>query len=93
LNEKFLQNIIILGVLGIVQINPENLLTIVSNLSLSQIIILMITGSIMVGKVKFEGWKQKMPIYIVKCPKHGFHLTYPQGHMANLVCPKCALEQ
>jgi hypothetical protein len=91
MKEKLLTSLGVAGMIGFTHIDPVSLLNLLSGLSILEVLVLMITGSIMIGKIRLNGWQEKMPIYLVKCSKHGFQITYPMGHMANLVCPKCAL--
>lgn len=81
-----------ISALGFSHVNPEFILNLISELSITQLLVLVVTGSIMIGKVRLEGWREKMPVYIIKCPKHGYQITYPQGYMSNLACPKCVSE-
>jgi len=62
------------------------------NLSLSQRIRLRIIGEIFLRMEKREGWTNPLPIYLVRCPKHGLFETYPQGFDDKLRCPSCLQE-
>jgi hypothetical protein len=42
-----------------------------------------------IGEFKLDGWKSKLPFYIVKCEEHGYQITYPFGHSQKLFCPIC----
>jgi len=90
MDEKLLASLGLLSVISIQQINAENLLNIISGLNFFQLIILMIQGSVLIANLKLEGWRDKIPIYLFKCDKHGYQLTYPQGHMRMIRCPKCS---
>jgi hypothetical protein len=92
MNEKLLASLGMLSVIGLQQINAEYLLNIVSGLSFFQLLMLMIQGSVLIANLKLDGWRDKIPIYLFKCEKHGYQLTYPQGHMMRIICPKCAKE-
>jgi hypothetical protein len=92
MNEKLLASLGMLSVIGLQQINAEYLLNIVSGLSFFQLLMLMIQGSVLIANLKLDGWRDKIPIYLFKCEKHGYQLTYPQGHMMRIMCPKCAKE-
>jgi hypothetical protein len=92
MNEKLLASLGLLSVISLQQINAENILNIVSGLSFFQRIILMFLGSVLIANLKLDGWRDKIPIYLFKCEKHGYQLTYPQGHMMIIRCPKCAKE-
>jgi len=39
-----------------------------------------------------EGWKGSLPIYAVKCKKHGVYEDYPHGYGHYFQCPKCLEE-
>ncbi len=71
------------------QIDAEILLNIFSTLTFTQAIILAIQGSVFIASIKFKNWHDKIPVYLFKCEKHGYQLSYPQGYNMNLVCPKC----
>jgi hypothetical protein len=92
MDDKLKASLGLISAFSFMQASPEGLLHLIAGLSFLQTILLLITGSIFIGKVSFEGWASKTPVYLVKCREHGYQLTYPQGHMANLVCPKCALK-
>jgi hypothetical protein len=92
MDEKLLASLGLLSVISLQQINPENILNIVSGLNIFQLLILMIQGSVLIANLKLEGWRDKMPLYLYKCKEHGYQLTYPQGHMMIIRCPKCAQE-
>ena len=62
-------------------------------LSLPQKIILKINGSVFIGYEKREGWEIALPIYAVKCPKHGLYSGARHGfHDERPQCPKCLEE-
>jgi hypothetical protein len=89
LNEKLTLSLAYLSGISFNEINTENILTVVSSLSIPQILILTITGSLLLSNIKFKNWRDKIPIYLYKCEKHGIQICYPQGHMHNLRCPQC----
>jgi len=89
MNEKLVASLGILSVMSLQQINAENLLNIVSGLSFFQLLILMIQGSVLIANLRLEGWRAKIPIYLFKCDKHGYQISYPQGHKMRIICPKC----
>jgi hypothetical protein len=93
MNEKLLASLGLLSVISLQQINSENLLNLVQGLSFFQLLILMIQGSVLIANLRLEGWRDKIPIYLFKCKKHGYQLSYPQGHMMVIRCPKCAKEE
>lgn len=42
-----------------------------------------------------DGWKGKLPFYIVRCPRHGYFLDYlhgVEGYNAGFGCPLCLEE-
>ena len=90
MNEKLVASIEILNRISFHQINAEHLLNVVSSLTFFQLAILMITGSILITNIRFEGWLDKLPLYLFKCEKHGYQLSYPHGFKKNLRCQKCA---
>jgi hypothetical protein len=89
MDSKVLAGLGLMSIMSLNQINAETILMIVSSLSLLQFLSLTIRGSLFIDWVRFEGWKGKLPLYIIKCPIHGYQLTYPNGHSESLVCPKC----
>jgi len=86
---RLLTGLGIVGAMSINQINAETMLTVISSLSLLQLMILTMRGSVLVDWVCFEGWKGKLPLYVIKCDKHGYQLSYPNGYRRALLCPKC----
>lgn len=38
-------------------------------------------------RLKLPGFKGEIDIYLVKCPYHGYVLSYPSGYRDNLYCP------
>lgn len=66
-------------------------------------------GYIEIGNVMKPGWKEPIPHYLFKCPKHGYVVNYPQGYyrygsqhipvtndngfISELRCPKCNEEK
>ena len=67
--------------------------SIISNLSSLQRIILRVRGSVFLEAISLRGWTQKLPLYLFKCSKHGYQISYPTGHMMVLYCPKCFHEE
>jgi hypothetical protein len=49
-------------------------------------------GHVYVGDRMEEGWKESIPCYLFKCPKHGLVLSYVRGYNKYLVCPNCLEE-
>jgi len=63
-------------------------------LSLWQKIQLLINGYAFLRWEKQEGWKDYLPIYIVKCKKHGLFEDYPHGFGDGyFICLKCLEEK
>ncbi len=89
MDSKLLAGLGLMRIINLNQINADTILMIVSSLSLLQFLVLWIRGSVFIDSVRLEGWKGKLPLYIIKCPTHGYQLTYPNGHSESLVCPKC----
>jgi len=38
---------------------------------------------------KRKGWTGYLPIYIVRCKKHGLYRDYPHGFDGYFSCPRC----
>jgi hypothetical protein len=93
LNGKALASLGLVGIMNLYQINPETILIIMSSLSLLQLFILKLRGSVLIDKLHLEGWKTSLPFYIIKCSKHGYQLTYPSGYNESLICPKCITDK
>jgi hypothetical protein len=89
MNSKLLAGLGLMSVMSLSQVNAETMLTIVSSLSLLQFLILKIRGSVLIDWVRFEGWKKSLPFYVLRCPIHGYQLSYPNGYNDILICPKC----
>jgi len=92
MNKHVLASLGIISVVGLQQINPDVIRSLVSNLSIMEFLTLVITGKILVDWMRLEGWKDKIPFYIIKCDKHGFQISYPSGFNKKLICPKCTQE-
>ena len=63
------------------------------NLTLWQQIQLRLSGRVFLRMEKREGWKGHLPIYAVKCKKHGLFQDYPHGFTKYFSCPKCREEE
>ena len=64
-------------------------------LSLLQRFILKIQGYVYLFHARKDGWKGKLPFYLVKCKKHDvFFIDYPHGFPPNQYfnCPICLKE-
>ena len=62
-------------------------------LSLKQRISLRLLGYTYLKHEKRPGWNGELPIYLVRCPKHGVFEDYPHGFDGHFHCPKCVEEQ
>jgi len=93
MDKRVLASLGIMSVMSLSQVNSEALNHIVAGLSILQLLKLLITGSVLIDFMKFEGWKEKIPFYLLKCEKHGYQLSYPSGFDRLLVCPKCIKEK
>ena len=59
-------------------------------LSLWQRLVLRINGHVFLRYEKREGWKEYLPIYLVRCKTHGILFEdYPQGYSNCFDCPGC----
>jgi hypothetical protein len=89
MDSKLLAGLGLISVMSLRQVNADTMLTIISSLSLLQLLMLKIRGSLLIDWVRLEGWKRNLPFYIIKCPIHGYQLSYPSGYNDVLICPKC----
>ena len=89
MDSKLLAGLGLVSVMSLHQVNADTMLTIISSLSLLQLLMLKIRGSVLIDRVRLEGWKRNLPFYVIKCPKHGYQLSYPNGYNDVLICPKC----
>ena len=63
-------------------------------LSLLQRLTLQIRGYVYLFHAKKDGWKGKLPFYLVKCKRHGvFFIDYPHGYRGYFNCPVCMKEE
>jgi len=46
-------------------------------------------GYVFLRMEKRKGWTGYLPIYIVRCKKHGLYRDYPHGFDGYFSCPKC----
>lgn len=60
-------------------------------LSRSQKVKLRIFGHVFLGMEMRQGWSCFLPIYLVRCKKHGLFETHPRGR-GSLDCLKCREE-
>lgn len=65
-----------------------------NNLKLTQRIRLKIWGYVFSHYEQREGWKAFLPMYIVKCSKHGLYHDYVHGFRGreHFTCPRCKEE-
>jgi hypothetical protein len=89
MERKLLDGFGIVSAMSLTSLNADAILRIVSSLSLPELLILGITGSVLIDRLSLDGWKSKLPFYIIKCHKHGYQLSYPNGFDDVLICPKC----
>ena len=90
--QQVLASLGVMSVMGLQQINPEKITQIVSSLNMMEFLTLAITGKLLLDWVMLEGWRDKIPFYIIKCRTHGFQISYPSGFKKELICPKCTKE-
>lgn len=65
----------------------------VPKLTLNQKIVLAIQGYIFYKYIKRTTDLDYLPVYIVRCPKHGDFLDHPQGYNEYFTCHKCLMER
>ena len=53
---------------------------------------IQLQGHLYVGEEKKEGWKEPSPVYMFKCPKHGYVKNRVKGYNERLECPDCLKE-
>ena len=53
---------------------------------------LHLKGHVYVGDRVKEEWKEPIPHYAFKCPKHGIVVDYLHGYRQRLDCPICKEE-
>ena len=92
MDKKLLAGFGLMSVMNLHQINSDTVMQIVAGLSLLQLITLIVRGSVFIDWLRLEGWKDKIPFYLIKCEKHGFQLSYPSGYSREIVCPNCLKE-
>jgi len=53
---------------------------------------IQLQGYLYLGDEKKEGWKKPAPVYMFKCPIHGYVKSVPRGYNGRLECPLCIEE-
>lgn len=61
-------------------------------LSLWQRLRLRLFGCVYLRHERRKGWSGPLPIYLIKCTKHGLFEDYPHGYSGRFDCPKCLKE-
>jgi hypothetical protein len=92
MDKHVLSRLGLISVMSLSQINQNSLDQVVAGLSFFQILRLILMGSVLIDWMKFDGWRDKIPFYLIKCPIHGYQLSYPSGYHEALICPKCIIE-
>ena len=49
---------------------------------------IQLQGHLYLGEEMKEGWKEPAPVYMFKCPVHGYVKSTVRGH-GRLECPEC----
>ncbi len=62
LNSKVLAGLGLISLMSLKQVNSETMLTIVSSLSLLQLLVLKLRGSVLIDRMRLDGWKIKIPL-------------------------------
>jgi hypothetical protein len=65
----------------------------IPDLSLWQKLVLKINGSAFLHYQKPQGYLRSVPVYIVKCSKHGLFLDTPHGYNRIFQCSDCLSER
>jgi hypothetical protein len=79
-----------LQVFNIAQSLQRSSIVIPRKLSLWQKLQMVFSGCVSLGWAKPEGFHGPVQVFLVKCEKHGFYVTYPQHESLSLDCPLCA---
>jgi hypothetical protein len=61
-------------------------------LSIFDMLRILLTGTSYIGNYKNKGWKDSLPFYAFKCPKHGIITNHVKEYNKRLECPKCKTE-
>lgn len=65
----------------------------VPKLSLNQKITLTLNGFVFIKYMKPKDYLDFVPVYVVRCLKHGNFLDNPHGHTEHFDCDKCIEEE
>jgi hypothetical protein len=65
----------------------------VPKLSLNQKLVLAIKGAVFIKYMKPEDYQGFVPVYVVRCLKHGLYLDNPHGYTHRLDCDECLAEE
>ena len=65
----------------------------ISGLGYMERLTLRTQGSVKIGEYRLDGWRVALPIYLFRCEKHGYQVSYPNRHYMLLICPVCNLER
>ena len=68
------------------------MLTLDNRIKLLERLKIQLQGHVYVGNEKRSGWKESVPFYLFKCPKHGYVKNYAKGFEERLECPECIKE-
>ena len=64
----------------------------VPELSLRKRLQLLVSGRVFLCYVQPPGYSGPVPVYVVKCAKHGLYLDNPHGHREYFQCRDCLAE-
>lgn len=64
----------------------------VPDLSVRQRLRIQVFGNIFLRWVKPAGYSGAVPVYLVKCSRHGLYLDTPHGHHKYFQCHNCLAE-
>jgi hypothetical protein len=75
------------------QIDSNLVNRVAGSLTTMQTLSMMVHGSLEIGELKMENWKAAKMFYLLKCPSHGYHITYATGFYNILQCILCIREE
>jgi hypothetical protein len=64
----------------------------VPKLNLKQKVTLTLNGAVFVKYMKPEGYRDFVPVYVVRCGQHGLFLDNPHGYHGLFDCDLCLEE-